>query len=120
MGSLAASNNDDLEVYMRIFSNLELAKEKYGAIINYGLTPEGRQDEIESAVFGRRVPDTYLMWDVISTQELKKYQSHFNDGVSISVHQVEVQTSESQPTGSGNNCMERLWRNQRPVFVPKR
>ena len=67
MGSLAASNNDDLEVYMRIFSNLELAKEKYGAIINYGLTPEGRQDEIESAVFGRRVPDTYLMWDVIST-----------------------------------------------------
>ena len=42
MGSLAASNNDDLEVYMRIFSNLELAKEKFGAIINYGLTPEGR------------------------------------------------------------------------------
>ena len=114
-----ASSNDELEICMRIYSNIEHIKNNFGEYLV--LNDENVPQPTEQAPCGRPVPDAYLMWDIVSDRKIAAFPPESDQQkVVVSVHECYISVQKSRPTGKANESVQRKWLDARPRFVPKR
>lgn len=58
-------------------------------------------------LLGRYIPEAYLMWDVVSEQDVTTVHSAEKQ-IDVVVTELVVNTGRSKPTGDANECLTRV------------
>ena len=101
-------NREEMEISLRILALLEKIKTQDRELI-----------EATDGLAGRQVPEPYLIWDILGSNEFDNKQTE-DGSVHVVQHELMVNVSKSRPTGSENDSIHKVWTGHRLGFVPKR
>jgi len=93
------SASEELETSVRIYTNIDAIKQKYGPLLDpaQGLSVQGRG--------GRRLPDPYLMWDIDMDRIIWRLPETHDAKIIVAVHECLINVQKSRPTGTSNESI---------------
>ena len=96
----SSSARQDLEKYLRMFSNIEKMKNENPElfILNEDTNVTARQ------VFGRYIPEAYINWDIVNENCIRTIKNP-DKMIDIVFTELCVNVGRSKPNGRVNECL---------------
>lgn len=95
------AHQQELEMSLRILSSIDFIKLENADLLGEDVSLRG--------VNGRLIPESYVMWDVINTNQYD-IQVIENKQVHVVLEELLVSVTPSKPTGKDNDCLKNVVR----------